>query len=432
MAKNNLITVFEHDSLTIGEKNFTSSQFEALKKFYGSGGKDKPYFLLINNGVKFNEYVGVIQIGDTLIEVLPKADKNNGDDSHWRDILIGMMSAVNMFDIHAPSSSQLKIKPNSILDLYFGLFIQEVEYLLHTGLVKQYRNKESNLTALKGRLLFNKHIQQNLLHKERFYVSYTTYDVEHTMHFIIYKTIKLLNQINTSADLKSKVGSLLLYFPEMPDIKVSEVLFNKITFNRKTLPYERAISIAKLILLQYHPDISSGLNNVLALMFDMNLLWEKFVYHSLMRNLESGWTVTKQSSKNFWRPADSRTSSKIRPDIVIQAKDNDVCVVLDTKWKNLNGNNPSPDDLRQMYVYHHYYDAKKVALVYPGVSASYIPGNYHRSVDGQNGHLDDKECGVLTLAVKKMGEEIDNGKKWTIGLWQKEITAKVRESLVGT
>ena len=429
MAKNNPITVFEHESLSVGEKGFTSAKFEALKKFYGCGGIDKPYFSLINNGIKFNEYVGVIQIGDTLIEVLPKADKNNGDDSQWRDILIGMMSAVDMFDVHAPSSSQLKIKQNSILDLYFGLFIQEVEYLLHTGLVKQYRKIEGNLTSLKGRLLFNKHILQNLLHKERFYVSYTTYDVEHTLHLILYKTIKLLNQINTNADLKSKIGSLLLYFPEMADIKVSEALFNKITFNRKTLPYERVVSIARLILLQYHPDISSGRNNVLALMFDMNLLWEKFVYHSLIKNQDSAWTVTKQSSKNFWRLSDSRTSSKIRPDIVIQAKDNDVCVVLDTKWKNLNGNNPSPDDLRQMYAYHHYYDAKKVALVYPGSSASYTPGKYHQSVDGKNDHLDDKECGILTLAVRK---KVDDENKWTIGLWQKEIKDAVKKSLLCT
>ncbi|MBK9688626.1 MAG: hypothetical protein IPO65_13055 [Saprospiraceae bacterium] len=113
------------------------------------GEKGVPYYNLINNGVQFNEYVGVIQIGNTLIEVLPKVDNNKRDDRLWRDILIGMLRAVGSIDIKAPTESHLKIRPNTILDLYFEMFIKEVEYLLHNGLLKQYRKKEGNVSTLK-------------------------------------------------------------------------------------------------------------------------------------------------------------------------------------------------------------------------------------------------------------------------------------------
>ena len=82
----------------------------------------------MHHGVKFNEYVGVIQIGKTIIEVLPKADKS-GDENTWRNVLISMLRAVGVIDIHAPSSSDLQLRANSILDLYFELFVKELEYL---------------------------------------------------------------------------------------------------------------------------------------------------------------------------------------------------------------------------------------------------------------------------------------------------------------
>lgn len=405
MSKEKLhITVFEYEKLFVGkgEKNISDDQFKALQRYYGNG---VPFFKLIYNGVEFNEHVGVIQVGDTLIEVLPKADKNlhsKIEDKKWRDILINMLRAVGGFDIKQTSSSNLKIKPNTILDLYFELFVKEVEYLVHSGLVKQYRKKEANVTALKGSLQFSKHIQQNLTHKERFFVKHTTYDVEHTLHFILYKTIKLLKQINTNTSLNSRIGALLLLFPEMPEIKISETTFEKLNFNRKNQHYIKAIEISKLILLQFHPDVSKGRNHVLALMFDMNLLWEQFIYSSLRKHKETETKITAQTSKYFWKPLSGRRS-KMKPDILIEHKSGNI--VLDTKWKNLNGYNPSPEDLRQMYVYHEYFEANRVALIYPNSSSKVSSGMY---LDKKTNDVTKKECSVISICVNK------NIKDWQI------------------
>lgn len=391
------ITVFEHETLRCdkGEKKINKEQLKALQNYYGDG---IPFYNLCYNGVKFNEFVGAIQIGETLIEVLPKADRKSnteGQENKWRDILIGMLKAVGSFDIKSPSHSDLKIKPNTILDLYFELFITEVEYLLHNGLIKQYRKKEGNVTALKGSIQFAKNLQLNLSHQERFYVRHTTYDVEHKLHFILFKTLRLLKKINTNTSLLSRIGNLLLNFPEMPDIIVSESTFEKLVFNRKTKQYSKAVEISRLILLQYHPDLSRGNNNVLALMFDMNKLWEQFVFVSLRKNKQSDITINAQTPKCFWQPENGNRSF-IRPDIVIN-KDKENCMVLDTKWKNLNDCNPSPDDLRQMYVYHEYYKAKKVALVYPGDELKRTIGRY---LDPLTREAIDKECSVISIPVQ--------------------------------
>lgn len=411
------ISVFEHQTIKLNQVidgvKFDEPKLKAFERYFGE--KGVPYFSLIHNGVRFNEYVGVIQVGDTVIEVLPKADNTfagNHEKKHWRDILIDMLFAVGIFDIQTPSSTALRLKSNSILDLYFELFVNEVEYLFHNGLVKKYKWKEGNVTALKGSLQFGKQIQQNITHQERFYVRHISYDTEHLLHIVLYKTIQLLKQINTSSALHSRIGALLLNFPEMPDLKVTETIFDRISYDRKTQSYKKSIEIGRLLLLQYHPDLSKGQNHVLALMFDMNKLWEQFVLVSLRRNRQSNVTITAQTSKHFWKPEHGYRSS-IRPDILIK-NENGNCIVLDTKWKNLNGYNPSPDDLRQMYVYHEYYAAKKVALVYPGSESIETKGAFFPTPSyGQM----DKVCSVIALALPVNARE----NKSLVRTWQENI-----------
>ncbi|GBU24075.1 5-methylcytosine restriction system component [Fibrobacteria bacterium R8-3-H12] len=392
-----ILTVFEHQSKEIDDPKLLN----ALEIFRGDK-KDFPYYSLIHNGIKFNSYVGVIQVGKTIIEILPKADKNN-DENKWRNILIGMLRAVHNFDVKAPSQSSLKIKPNSILELYFEIFVKEVEYLLHTGLSKQYRKVENNLNALKGKILFSKNIQKNLIHKEKFFVNYTTYDKEHILHKLLYKTLNLLQKINTNSALQSRICALLLDFPEMPDIKATEDTFNKITYSRKTEIYRNAINISKLLLLNYHPDIRGGSNSVLALMFDMNKLWEEFVYKSLKKYLKD-CKISKQVRKPFWKCKSK--SKEIIPDIVINKGEKNL--VLDTKWKILDDNakDISDSDLKQVFVYSLYFNAQKVALVYPagnGYKNENIEGKFEKFPN----ETENRICDLIFIDMNE-GEKIES------------------------
>jgi len=391
----NSIQVFEHQCLWVhkGEDRISDDQLKAFESFYGD--KGVPYYKLINKGIQFNEYVGVIKVCDLTVEVLPKADKSE-DKVLWQKTLINMLKTVGIFNIHAPSSSTLQLKSNSILDLYFELFINEIEYLLHSGLIKKYRKVERNALALKGAINFGKHIQKNLVHQECFYVRQTVYDIDHKIHQLIYKTIQLIRVLNTNPILTSRLGALELNFPGVSDCAVSEKFFNNLQYNRKTEPYKNSLEIAHLLLFNYHPDVSSGNTDLLALMFDMNLLWEQYVYVSLRKKLPKEYTISPQSRKKFWKP-EKGYNSTMAPDIVIN-KDKENCIVLDTKWKNLNGKNPSPEDLRQLYVYKKYFKATKVALVYPGEHFAINGGKYYSETIND---ISDHECSVVTLAIEK-------------------------------
>jgi len=387
------IVVYEHEPLKADGVRLSAAQLRSLQAYYGE--KGVPYFSLIHNGVKFNEYVGVIQVGATTIEVLPKADKHRSEDT-WRTMLISMLRATGLFQVHATSSSSLRLRANSILDLYFEIFLSEIEGLLHRGLVKKYGTDESNCTALKGSIVFSRHIRQNVIHKERFFVRHTKYDFYHPLHQILYKTLKLVQRINTNPLLQSRAATLTLWFPEMDDIRVSESTFTRLEFDSKTEPYRNAIEISRLLLLNFHPDLTKGSNHVLALMFDMNLLWERFIYTTLRKmflQTNPSFRVYPQAKKRFWKPMDGYIAS-IKPDIVVELDDNE-CIVLDTKWKNLQGQRPADDDLKQLFVYHKYFTTKMVAMIYPGEFPT-VKGKYY-GYDDREG-MD--ECSLIGTSIQ--------------------------------
>jgi 5-methylcytosine-specific restriction enzyme subunit McrC len=389
------IQVYEHQTIRLHQEFDTEQgpvvfDEQMLKNFVDFFGEGIPYYSLIRNGLQFNEYVGAIQIGATLVSVLPKAQKRQQDSlaekSKWNQVLIDMLRVVNGFEIKAPSSSSLKLKNNAVLDLYFELFVKEVEYLLHRGLVKKYRKKSGNLTALKGRLLFSEQINKNITHKERFYTAHTTYDTEHLLHFILFEALQVLMIVNTNSILTSRINSLRLNFPEMQRVKLNALSFDKVTFNRKTEAYKKAIQIARLIILNYHPDLRKGNKEVLALMFDMNKLWEQFVLASLRKSKD--FKISGLNKKYFWKPKGGARRI-VKPDIAIKRGEENF--ILDTKWKLIE-TKPSIQDVRQMYVYHHYFKARKVALFYPGES-HYVSGNFMQ-IQNEN-QISNLECGLL-------------------------------------
>jgi len=387
--KKQRLSVFEHETLKVGEKGFTHTLLKVLQSFYGD--KGTPYYSLIHNGVKFSDYVGVLQIRNVTIEVLPKIDKMDTDESKWQGVLISMLKQASILKVKSSSSTNLKLKSNSILELYFELFINECEYLLHRGLIKQYRKAEGNLHALKGSLIFSKHLVHNLAHQESFYTRHTTYDYLNTYNKILYKTLYILRSVNTSSSLQSRINRLILIFPELLPLEVNENTFQRLYYNRKTESYKSAIDIARLILLNYHPDIVRGQNHVLALMFSMNRLWEVWVLRILRRELHpKGFVVESQISEKFW---DSKyhNSKYLKPDLIITGPKGER-TIIDTKWKAPAYGQPSDNDLRQIFAYLIQFKSAQGILLYPGTEFYLIEGKYVTS---------EGTCNMLHVPVVK-------------------------------
>ena len=106
-----------------------------------------------DDGIKFKSYVGVIQVGQLTLEVLPKSDRSKGteeDYGRWQKALLDMLRLCHKTSIDSTSETRLRKRHNSILDLYFEMYINEVDKLLRMGLVKRYRRVQKTPPASKA------------------------------------------------------------------------------------------------------------------------------------------------------------------------------------------------------------------------------------------------------------------------------------------
>lgn len=403
------IRVFEYEKLTLHKDERGRFLFpHELKRLYDFNDRNgNEFFTGIRDGIKFKSFVGVIQIGGLTIEILPKTDRNRAseqDYSDWHGALLNMLRVCKFISVSTVSEASLRRKYNSILDLYFEMYLDEIEKLLRQGLIKSYRKQSGNVTALKGRIEFTKNIQKNLIHQERFYTNHQVYDYDHLINQILFEGLKVLRLLSSNPAIVDRVSRITSAFPEVKSLKVDNTHFERIMESRKTASYSKAIQIARMILLNYSPDIRQGQENMLTLLFDMNKLWEEYIYRMLVRSADANTKISFQNKQKFW---ESRT---IRPDLVVTHKigDQKETFVIDTKWKMLDASNPKPsdDDLKQMYSYNLYWDAKRSMLLYPHSNKSSEKfGSFWKGRENPN----ENQCKVGFINVLNERNQLDFG-----------------------
>ena len=388
--RKHILQVFEQSTLYYGRDyddiKFEEKHFNALAKLNQLHNNE--YFTLLHKGVKFLQYVGVIQIDGLTIEVLPKIDGSSEDESLWQKVLINMLRATKRLKVNKVGQANVSKQQIHLLDIYFEWFLNEVQLLIRQGLIKQYSTRRGNVKALKGKLEFATHLNRNLIRKERFYTAHQVYDYDHQIHQILALALDIISQFSSGTYLYSKCKRVQADFPDVSYVSVNVNTFDNLVSNRKTKPYGTALEIARLIILNFAPNISSGKEKMLALLFDMNSLWEEFVLAKLKSVHMDGLTVKGQESKTFWNRI------KIRPDIILHKDDE--TYVIDTKWKNIGSSKPSTNDLRQMYVYNRYWYSYRALLLYPAVSTK--KPNFIPFEDDQN-----QECAIGRLSILENG-----------------------------
>ena len=353
------ITEFER----IYQHDICKKDFGDIENFILKNSDENAPFLRIASGVggKFiqaRNYVGVLQTKSGLtIEILPKiADKNDAERS--KTVFIKMLRTLKNFPFKSSNLASLKTQNLPLLEIFISMFLCELEALVKKGIKSDYVALEENLNFLKGKLNINEQIKRNSIHKERFYVGYSEFLSDIKINRIIKTTLKFLYKKSNSSINQQKIRELLFIFDEVLECEDYKNFFAKLVMNRQVKHYEQTLLWCKIFLLGNSFTPHKGDDLALALLFDMNALFENYVGNFIKKSFPS--TILQHSGKHL---VEEPKSFKLRPDIFLKGK-----FIADTKWKIVSSRDDiSQADLYQLYAYGKKHECDKLHLIYPKI-----------------------------------------------------------------
>lgn len=353
------ITEFER----IYQHDIDKKDFDDIENFILKNSDENAPFLRIASGVggKFiqaRNYVGVLQTKSGLtIEILPKiADKNDAERS--KAVFIKMLKTLKNFPFKSSNLASLKTQNLPLLEIFISMFLCELEALVKKGIKSDYVALEENLNFLKGKLNINEQIKRNSIHKERFYVGYSEFLSDIKINRIIKTTLKFLYKKSNSSKNQQKIRELLFIFDEVSECEDYKNFFAKLVINRQVKHYEQTLLWCNIFLLNNSFTPHKGDDLALALLFDMNALFESYVGNFIKKSFPG--TILQHSGKHL---VEEPKSFKLRPDIFLKGK-----FIADTKWKIISSSNDiSQADLYQLYAYGKKHECSKLYLIYPKI-----------------------------------------------------------------
>ena len=359
--------IYQHD---IGKKDFGD-----IENFILKNSDENVPFLRIASGVggKFiqaRNYVGVLQTKSGLtIEILPKiADKNDAERS--KAVFIKMLRTLKNFPFKSSNLASLKTQNLPLLEIFISMFLCELESLVKKGIKSDYVALEENLNFLKGKLNINEQIKRNSIHKERFYVRYSEFLSDIKINRIIKTTLQFLYKKSNSSKNQQKIRELLFIFDEVLECEDYKNFFAKLVINRQVKHYEQTLLWCKIFLLGNSFTPHNGDDLALALLFDMNALFESYVGNFIKKSFPG--TILQHSEKYL---VEEPKSFKLRPDIFLEGD-----FIADTKWKIVKSRDDiSQADLYQLYAYGKKHECSNLYLIYPkidGVKQEFMKFGY--------------------------------------------------------
>ena len=321
--------------------------------------------------VKAKNFVGVIRFADGMqIEILPKIE--GATETETKSIFLKMLRLVLHLRNRVSGLSNLSAEHMPLFDVFIRLFLDEVLLLVKQGLSGAYGRIQGNERFYKGKLSLARHIRENCVHQERFFVEYDIFSSNSPENRIIQSALRFLGQIAEEDRNRRDIRMLSQQLECIPFSSDLDGDFSAVRGKRLNERYRLLMDWCGIFLRKRGFTTFTGECNAVALLFPMEKLFESYIAICFERFArEEGWTVSVQGGRKWLFDRDDdgyKPAFQLKPDLILRR--DGVTIIADTKWKRLSKDESdnfgiSQSDMYQMYAYSARFSAKETCLIYP-------------------------------------------------------------------
>lgn len=378
------ITRAEYEDISYSELGLTFEKARKVKEFLESTKFSKALDFKLS-GIKTGSYVGVIKYADFQLNIIPKIIGDT--DSVCLENLTFMLSYTRQLEIHTTEQAQVTKTQNPFLEELIAHYADILLKALSRQIPHSYETQEENLPTIKGKILFAQHFRQNFANLARTYCQFDEFTPDNLLNQTLKFVAHALQKLTSVSQTRQKLLKISAVYDEVTLRPVAYTETQKIILNRNQTIFKEPLELAQMFLQNSTISLHNHTFTNLAILFDMNWLFEEFVYMALKRTYPQ-WNIEAQKPKRIIKSIGSfpNTTYTIRPDIIVNGN-----TIIDTKYKiiDLPNKKPSEADIYQMLAYSKFYGIKNIILCYP---------KYHQNYNCAT-VLEDKNCSITLLTL---------------------------------
>ncbi len=397
------VSLLEHESIPVGDKltgkRLTIAEAEALEKAQRSIGITA-FRWMGRNRIKAAQYVGIIVTPSIRLEILPKIESLNQENT--RAALLPMLAAAWDLPIYDDEITGYKCQNRDLLEIIISIFARRLQNEVRKGLSHSYQQHSGDLAVLRGKLNVTRQFTEFAANPQFLACYYDEFSANNSLNQLLLCTLLFLRHRSNHIDTQRLLSEIEAHFEDVETLPPQIALFQKISLNRTNKNWDVLVRFARVLLSSHYQTTHSGTRDGIALLFDMNRLFESYIACVAQRTLtKKGYKVYVQRPQRYLaKDTNGKHAFMTKPDLYIEHGDKKM--VLDTKWKFVDQTNTNfgvtQADAYQMHGYAHIYKAQSTVLIYPHhanlTTPAGIMGNWAFEAGGCN-------LTILTVDVSK-------------------------------